>query len=338
MSFLKTSGTSFTLDGNRFPLFGCTIYDSLYFPNLLPAKFDLCVSYGYNTIRFTNFMNGSNAYSEPTYVIIDYALDECRKRGLKVIFEMTDILTINGQAGGNHSTSQGLADVYALYNSFLAWLSARVNTVNGRTYANDDTICILQPVSEAGDEFYPAPTGNRDFFATVCGYVRSYFPNHIVQPGGQKPEQIVDSSYGLSNFVGEDVLSLSSVDACSTEPYYTQQNILDLFPVLQDYSQKRNKPWFCVEFGFNQSVSQVRPDRNRAQLMRFVYQNGLKYGCAGFIFWNFDNGYYNEQTQTGGGYGINANTPETLRMVKRYSKYNGHSVRIPVTAAEFGGT
>lgn len=314
MAFLQTSGTKFSLSGQPFYLYGCTIYDALFSSHKftdLPTKLDFVVNSGFNTIRFTNFMTQSatvgSEFDENVYAYIDYVLNECRTRSLKVIFETTDIGTISGLRGYQHGDANNLA----LFDSYFTWLGARTNTVNSLTYAADDTIGMFSIWGEFGE--VTPPLTNRSMFTSIAASARAAFPNTLICSGGLKPEQIVDSSYGYQNYPAEDQLTIPNVGCAATEPYYTQQNMLDLFPSLYSYSVANNKPWFCIEFGYNQSVSSSKHDNVRATQLKFIYDQGLKYGSAGFIFWNHDEG-------VGGGYGINSRTASCHNIVKSYAK------------------
>ncbi len=321
MAFLQTNGTKFTLNGSPYYLFGCTIYDDLFTThqsNIAP-KFAACIAAGYNTVRFTNFMPtgvaANSEYDSTIYTYIDYVLDQARIFGLKIIFETSDL---NTQAAAR-GYAIGDANCQAMWNNYFSWLGSRVNTVNGRTYSQDDTIGMFSLSGELTDQ----PLGNRVIFTSMSGYVKTYFPNTLVCPGGQKPEQILSASYGYNNYPPEDILTVATVDVCATEPYYDPVAMLLLFPNLQTYSKANNKPWFCIEFGYNQSVYPENSDVKRARDMQFVFQQGLKNGSAGFIFWNFDYG-------VGAGFGINPNTPQTYNMCRIFAKTPAYCPRLLV--------
>lgn len=325
MAFLQTSGTGFTLNGQPFFIRGCTIYDDLFaaFSSRIPDKLTACLAAGYNTIRFTNFLPTGAAvgseYDETTFAHIDWLLNQCRLYGLKVIFETTDVSTVATQRGYDN----GDANWIALYQAYYAWLPNRVNTVNGLTYKNDDTIIMWSMVGE-----YPDPAiggGTRPSYTPLAATLSANDPNHLICPGGSShPEQIVDSSYGHEpGFIAGDWATIPGVDLVGTDSYYSEQAMTALFPELRSYTVTHNVPWIVMEFGYNQSVSTYKNDNNRSRHIRFVYDEALQNGCAGFILWNYDSGF-------GGGYGVNPQTASSYRIAKIYNQTTAYSPRLKV--------
>lgn len=323
MAFIEISGVDFTLNGKKWLMNGGTTYNINSSPSDIDQKWAAALSMDLNTVRMVNFF-GHTFYDDDTqWEAADYGLDQARQLGLKVLLDFSDMCAVVGNLhpGDTCNVASGRQDWY----DFVEWIMNRVNTVNGRVYKNDDTIAVI---AISGENSFQGGTIIHDFFSDVTAAIKAEGAQQIVHPGGQIPEIIIDSSYGLS--YSQDMLSIATVDCVSTHPYYTQGNMRTLFPLLQDYSRRKNKPWFIEEFGYNQSVSPGKYDKTRAQLTKFVYDIGLQYGCAGFIFWNIDNGYWNPQTDSGGGFGVNTNTPETFKLIKSYSKYTRYSPRIPV--------
>lgn len=320
MSFLKTSGTQFTLDGQLFFIFGCTVYDTLYYDRAssgILTDIKNAAAAGFNTIRFTNYLfqaaDTGIEFQDPYWQRIDYALDLCRQYNLKVILELTDIFGVF-HIRNTWANSGFMTDTL----NFCNWLPNRVNTVNGRTYKNDDTIAMYSIAGELGEPL-ALPTGNRPFYTTVASYLRAQDTNHLICPGAQNPEQIYDASYWQTSWlVSEDILTDVNADCAATEGYYGQYNEALFYPFLFDYTKKRNKPWFIIEFGFDQNF---HCDPDRASEYKFVFQTGLKNGCAGFIFWNLG---------PEGAYNVGPQTPETWQMIKIFAKTKAYNPRLLV--------
>ncbi len=323
MAFLQTSGTKFTLDGQPFYLFGCTMYNYLYWftdPSGYQQKIASIADAGFNTIRFTNYMNVAEDLEYASYVWerIDAVLDVCRQYNLKVIIEHSEISGIADFKGAKDS-----AAYLAVWQNFFAWLPNRVNTVNGRVYKNDDTIAMYSIAGELGEPF-GEPVGNRGWYTTLSGYIRANDTNHLITPGAMNPEQIWDSNYAKHPlFHQTDILTVSSVDVAATEGYYDAY-IGGLYPQLKSYTQAKGKPWINIEFGYDQANHSHKGDAQRAKDLRYVMDTGLKNDCAGVIFWNYDDG-------VGSGYGVSPSTPESWQMLKTYAKTTGYTPRLRVT-------
>ncbi len=319
MAFVQTSGVNFTLNGNLFIPFGASIYDDLYYANRFPAKLDDCVIMGLNMVRFVNFLNTAATtnieFTEAYWVIIDQCLEYCRERDLKVLLDLSDFNAITTNRGFLFGDSNWLSQA----NTFYTWVFNRVNTINGRVYKNDDTIGIISIVGEL-----TAWHGQqRDGYIAAGGYIKAVDSNHIVHAGGQYVQVIFDASMGsYQGYVPSDMANCPNIDCVSIHPYgYTTSDVVTFFPLLKQYAQGRNKPWFVEEFGFDQTFySEVE----RANKMQFIYKQGFKNGSAGHLFWNFDSG-------VGAGYGVNPNTHATYNMVKIFSQTTGYSPRLIVT-------
>jgi endo-1,4-beta-mannosidase len=288
MSFVKAVGTKFYLDGEVFKFMGGATYgyyisNAAYLNRVTAAK-----TAGFNILRFVNFLQVV-PYENPPYQTgigyettesiwarMDYGLNEARKAGIKILLDLSDLTGIASARG----YSFGDANYMALYSDFVAWLAERINTVNGIQYKNDDTIALFSICGEVGNQVAGLAYTT---FDTIAGYMKTAGFQQLIHAGGMKPEQIVDSSYGYTNYNPIDILSSTNIDCASTHPYYTQQNMLDLFPQIQAYSVAKNKPWFIEEFGYTGSDVALRVSQ-----YQYVYTTGSTYGSAGFLFWGFD--------------------------------------------------
>lgn len=333
MAFVTTKGTQFYLNGQPWLLAGCTVYADLFYWNsaAMPAKLDAIVAAGLNTVRFTNYTNiapdqatnlaDNLLKDENAYSYLDKVLNWARLRNLKVIFEISQVGTFASDPTAGYGYAFGSANALSIWQDYVNFLTSRVNTINGLTYKNDDTIAMWAIAGELGE---PAgeEVGLGPFMSAVAGYFKAVDTNHLVCPAAMNPEQIYDSSYpDNESYFSADILNYANIDCAATEGYYDAY-IGALYPELMTYSQKRNKPWFIIEFGYNMGASfyETYTDNQRANRLQYVYQQGFKNGCAGYIVWNFDGG-------VGAGFGINPKTPACYQMVKTFAKTPGYSPR-----------
>ncbi len=326
MAFVQTSGTKFTLDGQVWVPMGGTTYD-ISWPRTnanADSYINAAVAMDLNIIRIVNFFGDDLGLNEAQWAHADYILNKANSVGLKVLLDLSDYCAVT-----TNMTSISCPFPVNRQNwyDFVDWLFARTNTVNGRLYKNDDTIAIIAIVGEVGDH---GGTVLRDFYSDVSARIKATGAQQIVHAGGQIPEISLSSDWTTTWGIQQDMLSIPTIDCISTHPYYTHQNMRDLFPLLQGYSQEKNKPWFIEEFGYNQTDQAARRDSTREVYMRLAYNLGFKYGSAGAIFWNIDSGYYNFDTNSGGGFGVNPNTPLVFNTVKRFAKYKTYLPRRPV--------
>jgi mannan endo-1,4-beta-mannosidase len=79
---------------------------------------------------------------------MDFVMDECHKRGLKIIWVLADNWYPTGgidsfvKMGGasKHQDFFTSAAVKALYKKHISFMASRVNSINGRKYSEDPTI------------------------------------------------------------------------------------------------------------------------------------------------------------------------------------------------------
>lgn len=323
MAYAQTTGTKFTLSNLSWIPIGAAIYG--YYSNSgMSNRVSAAQQIGFNILRFINFLPsqiGSSvttaSQNETYWSVIDYGLEACRSAGIKVLLDLSDFQGIL-DARSYTWNSQAQTDAWK---TFTDWLLDRVNTVNGRVYKNDDTIAIFSIVGEVGET---GGSSLRSTFSTISANIKAKDSNHIIHTGGLKPEQIVDSSYGYQNYTGLDILGISSIDCASTHPYYTQQNMRDLFPSIQSYSISKNKPWFCEEFGYC-----CEHDNIRAAKYKFVFNESFKWGSAGSLVWNFDEGGSDGFGYSGFDISL-TNTPEVFRVISSFTRSKQRSLRMKI--------
>lgn len=331
MAFVRAAGNIFTLNNSPWFLIGAAIYGYYGSNAAYKNRVDAAVLGEFNILRFINFMQtepyptlydatAGSEFNESIWSKVDYGIDQARQAGIKILLDLSDvqgICTARGYAFGS-------ANMISTYQSFVNWLAERTNTVNGLKYKNDDAIAIFAIVGEVGQVGVVGSTTNYDTYHTIAGYMKSAGFQQLIHPGGQKPEQIVDSSYGYTNYSAGDYLSSPYIDCVSTHPYYTQQNMIDLFPVIQSYCVSKNKPWFIEEFGYT-----GYNDSYRARLYKFPINEGFKRGSAGALVWNFDEGGADGYGYAG--YTISpTQTPEVYRILKSFGHAKQRLVRLPI--------
>lgn len=164
---------------------------------LVRELLDAAVGHGLNVLRTWahpvtaqyELMTSPGEYNEAVFRGLDYLLDECRKRGIRLLLAVTD----NWQPTGGADQYVKLAglneheDFYtsevakAMYKDHLSVLLNRVNTINGRVYKNDPTIFSWSLVNEP--RCYLCGTGLNTWIGEMAAYVKSIDPNHLLTVG-----------------------------------------------------------------------------------------------------------------------------------------------------------
>lgn len=331
MAFVQTSGVNFTLDGQRWVPIGGATYgyygSNAAFANRVAAARVV----GFNILRYINYARTGEYpdYYDPTagaefnetiWARMDYGVDQARLAGIKILIDLSEIQGFSDARGYTFGDVNHLL----LYKNFVEWLAVRVNTVNGRLWKNDDAIAIFAISGEVGQQGAVGSTTNYDTYHAIGGYMKAAGFQQLIHPGGQKPEQNVDASYGHTNYSAGNYLDSPNLDCISTHPYYTQQNMIDLFPEMQSYSIAKNKPWFIEEFGYTSNN-----DITRAALYKFVFNEGFKRGSAGGLVWNFDEGGADGYGYAG--YTISlTRTPDVLKVMKAFARAKQRCIRYPI--------
>lgn len=328
MSFVRTSGVNFTLDGQKWVPIGAAVYgyygsNAAYLNRVQAAQ-----TMRFNILRYVNFLQTGeypdyylgDEFDATIWARVDYGLDQARQAGIKILLDLSDIMgfcTARGSAFGS-------AGMLSIYETFVEWLAVRVNTVNGRVYKDDDTIAIFAIVGEVGQIGAVGSTTNYDTYHTIAGYMKAAGFQQLIHPGGQKPEQNVDSSYGHQNYSAGDYLSSPNIDCISVHPYYTFQSMTDLHPEQQSYSIAKGKPWFMEEFGY------AKRDLDKRIDLRRTVKLGFDYGCAGALIWNLDENGNDGYGYTGFGVSALSRTPESKLLMQSVATVKGYSPRMVV--------
>lgn len=197
-----------------------------------------------NTVGNFRYLSGGTLnWVESTFVSLDRVLASARKYNVKLILPLVDnngnnkedYLTWNDTI---NATSYGTneweffddANVRQMYKDFVDKLAARVNTINGISYNDDDTIFSIELGNElrydkGGDpnintlsSFNLAQLGNTGGWADVMSaYIKGKFPGHLVGYGdlGHTWDFVTGDTIHNGTFYGVDYTitgSLSNID------------------------------------------------------------------------------------------------------------------------------
>jgi len=338
MAYVVASGDELRIAGQPFRLLGGSIYGTSNpgGPVDPRATVAMAVSGGLNTVRLVNVFDerglDTNApFVESDWRRVDALIARARGAGLRVVLDLTafrnhlinrDIRAhgweTNCQSGADRSPVDYAAiDPYrssldAEWRTFLAFVTNRVNTVNGVRYGADATIAVI---SVAGE---PEPPGSEecgkatttadltDFYTRTLGYLASIDGNHLRSNGGlihTDWEQLFGSSSGID---GGAIFALAAntLPSVHTYPgrYASDGTPIDYqTPVLGPIATELGKPWFTEEFGWTQSVG----DATRAGYYRWLFNEQVTYGSAGAVVWNLG------PESAGGSHDVNPGTPLT---------------------------
>lgn len=309
MAWVQKQNTKFTLNNNRFIPFGASIYGGegsvqgpTYTTRLQQAK--LCE---FNTMRLINYLNNSSAtnteYNETKWQYVDQAIASARDEGMKILLDLSDISRI--------FSARNIAFADRDYSPVYQWILNRVNTVNGLTYKNDDTIAIVSIAGEA---------------QTTAGLVTMYTNAARALRAKGYQGLICSGAIEYYSSVIEQVYTIPELDCIASHPY--QNNVgnrdngngfVNNAKKHQGLSRKYNKPWFLEEFGWWSSNG----DSEWSIKMESMYKLGCEYESAGFMFWNFA-----PMTAAPGGedyniYSSHTDYPLTTATVKRFAEKIG---------------
>lgn len=216
--------------------------------------------------NFRYLSGGSLAWREATLVHLDTLLDEARKQGIKLILCLADntpnydtkatyISWANsiysaGLSQYNGGTTNPSIEFYTssytqqLFKDFILGLVTRVNTINGRTYSNDDTIMAWELGNEMRTDCFEGATVNTvnstnltllcktgGWMDVMSTYIKSLDSNHLVGcSSGSHAWEYVTSGGNEDwvfngSFPGDDyrfIAALPNIDFLDCHHYPTQ--------------------------------------------------------------------------------------------------------------------
>ena len=133
---------------------------------------------------------GPGSYDEKVLKGMDFVMDEAHKRGLKIVWVLADNwYPVGGidsfvKMGGasKHQDFFSNTKVKELYKQHISFIANRVNSINGRKYADDPTIMAWNLANEArcqgcGD----APM--QSWISEMCLHTKSVAPKQLVGIG-----------------------------------------------------------------------------------------------------------------------------------------------------------
>ncbi|GAB4816952.1 hypothetical protein N2152v2_003998 [Parachlorella kessleri] len=178
-------------------LFGASLPEGKTGPQLIRSLMDKAVQHGLTVMRaWAHPVTAQYAmetapgqYNEAVFRGLDYALDEARKRGLRVLLSLTDNWQLTGGADQFVTWAKGNAheDFFSdptakqLYKDHVKALLTRVNTINGRVYKDDPTIFALDLINEP--RCYRCGNGLELWVNEMAAYVKSIDSRHLLTVG-----------------------------------------------------------------------------------------------------------------------------------------------------------
>jgi len=294
--FVSRSGTHFMYREAKFYYAGTNCYYLSYFMADVTRRgsaedlLDLCRDRGFNVIRIWAFNDGgwnidgypnqwayqqtpTGLYNEAALQGLDYAVRQCRIRGLRVILTFTnnwdDYGGMNWYVNGSPTASAH--DQFYTDGQCKTWLKARIwtivnrlNTYSGVLYKDDPTIFAWELANEprAWDDRYCPAQLVRNWTADISAYIKSLDSNHIITTGmeGFYNAAIGDPSWLYNGNEGTDFIAthqVSTIDFCTVHMYQDHWGITDaqttayLRKHLDDATNVIGKPVILEEFGRN---------------------------------------------------------------------------------------
>jgi mannan endo-1,4-beta-mannosidase len=207
--FVRTQGARFVLNGSPFYFVGT----NAFFMMVMTASgshahtdqtLAMANQLGFSVLRTWAFYDGGGdglalqpspgVYNEAAFQALDYVLHQADQHGVRLILSL-----VNGppEFGGMNqyvgwcAPGQSRLAFYTngtcrqIYQDFVRHLVTRVNTLNGRRYADDPTIFAWELANEpdAPDGSDMSGQGIRDWVRVMAAFVKSLDANHMVTTG-----------------------------------------------------------------------------------------------------------------------------------------------------------
>ena len=296
-------------------------------------------------------------YNEMVFRGLDYLLDECRKRGIRVLLVLTDNWQPVGGADQFLGWGRGDAMVHEdffsdpkvkeLYKQHVRTFLTRVNTINGIEYRNDPTIFALDLINEP--RCYRCGGVLAEWIEEMASWVKSIDSNHLLTVGeegfypnheetGVTERQLVANPQGATSWAfweGQHFSrdhSSSFIDFTAihlwihnwedpTESFarrWLQQHIADSAVLQKPLLLEEFGAWGAEEFG-----------KQRTAWYKLIYDilaGDVRQGgpTAGALFWQwFGNGQVappEEGGSAGGLFGV-FDTDETWSEIARFTSF-----------------
>lgn len=179
-------------------LSGASLPENTTGPALVRAMLDQGVAAGLNVLRAFAFavnpqysvQPAPGRFSEAALRGLDYLLDEARKRGIRLILALASNWTPTGGVpeylkwGGSTKQVDFFTDakIQGMYKDWVKTITSRVNSINGRTYAEDPTIMAWDLLNEPRCNGCPKGTVAQ-WYDTMARHLKTVDPNHLVTTG-----------------------------------------------------------------------------------------------------------------------------------------------------------
>lgn len=325
-AFVRRSGSVFVVKGDTTYFPGVNIYglmDWAYQPcrrSWVDQSLDESQAQGLKLIRIWGFFNGiwngvtglqpqPGVYNERMFRALDYVLDACRKRGLRVILVLANNWREYGgkrwymdQCGGGHEDEFFVSPcAEAIYQAFVDTLIHHQNYFNGRIYRDDPTIFGWELMNEPRTESIQFQDGEalHAWIIRNSRFVKSKDPIHLLGIGdeGSYPEDGWGGDLIRNNLIETiDYVTIHSfpdqwgMDFDSTMARARRQHL--------DARDTIGKPALFEEFGKwrdgvdcssgrnrKECPPNVQPTTERDGFYRAYCDTVLAYGGDGFAYW-----------------------------------------------------
>ena len=296
-SFVTRTGTHFTYRDAPFYYAGTNCYYLSYFCADVTRRasaeglLDICRDRGFNVIRIWAFNDGggnidgypnpwayqqtpTGVYNETALQGLDYAVNQAKIRGLRLILTFTNNWNDYGGMqwyADASPTAYGDHDFFYTDEQCRTWFKARVwtilnrlNTITGLLYKNDPTIFAWELANEprAMSDSGCGSLLLRTWAGEMSTYIRSLDPNHMVTIGMEgfynaaagTPSWLYNGSQG-TDFINDH--KLANIDFCTVHLYPDHWGTTDtqttdfLQRHLTDSTTNIKKPVILEEFGRN---------------------------------------------------------------------------------------
>jgi mannan endo-1,4-beta-mannosidase len=207
--FVRTQGTQFTLNGGPFYFTGTNAYYLMISAawgatNYTDDTMTMANQLGFTVLRTWAFNDGATdglalqpspgVYNETNFRALDYVLDQADRHGVRLILAL-----VNGPPdfggvaqyvkwcapGQTVLAFYNNASCRTLYQNYVRHVVTRVNTYNGRRYADDPTIFAweLGNELELPDNLDKSGQAIRGWIGTMAAFIKSLDRNHMVATG-----------------------------------------------------------------------------------------------------------------------------------------------------------
>ncbi len=276
---------------------------------------------------YPNVQEQPRQYNEAFLKGFDYFLDEANQRDIKVVFVLNNNWEWSGGFGqylewaGKENPPLPKTDRwdwanYCTYiaqfysnDSCLAWSNGwieevvtRRNTINGKLYAEDETIMSWELGNEPRPMKKEATQAYKKWVSNTASFIKSLDQNHLVAIGTEgvistfNNEDIYYSIHNDKNidyatlhlwpktwqwYNGTSDASIHDTTLIKTRKYIEQH---------AQIAMKLNKPLVIEEFGLHRDRNSFSPDTsvgNRNKYYAYIFQLGQANNINGYNFWGF---------------------------------------------------